>query len=95
LTRSAAVGQPFIIDNRGGGGALPRGGGKPIPTAMRCSPTAALTIFPAAHRRFPYDTERDFTGVVALVSTPFLLVVSPQKCKTAQAPSPPPGEPAR
>ena len=48
------------------------------------SHSPALTIFPATHKTLPYDTERDFTGVVALVNTPFLLVVSPEKHKTAR-----------
>ena len=48
------------------------------------SHSPSLTIFPATHITLPYDTERDFTGVVALVNTPFLLVVSPEKYKTAR-----------
>ena len=48
------------------------------------SHSPSLTIFPATHSTLPYDTEGDFTGVVALVNTPFLLVVSPEKYKTAR-----------
>lgn len=84
---SQRVGQPFIIDNRGGGGGTlaPAAVAKADPdgyTLLSHSP--ALTIFPATHKSLPYDTERDFTGVVALVNTPFLLVVSPEKFKTAR-----------
>src|SRR4029078_1260760 len=80
------VGQPFIIDNRGGGGGTlaPAAVAKADPdgyTLLSHSPS--LTIFPATHSTLPYDTERDLTGVVALVNTPFLLVVSPEKYKTA------------
>jgi tripartite-type tricarboxylate transporter receptor subunit TctC len=83
---SQQVGQPFIIDNRGGGGGTlaPAAVAKADPdgyTLLSHSP--ALTIFPATHATLPYDTERDFTGVVALVNTPFLLVVSPEKYKSA------------
>jgi tripartite-type tricarboxylate transporter receptor subunit TctC len=84
---SQRLGQPFIIDNRGGGGGTlaPAAVAKADPdgyTLLSHSP--ALTIFPATHKTLPYDTERDFTGVVALVNTPFLLVVSPEKHKTAR-----------
>ncbi|HEY7665058.1 MAG TPA: tripartite tricarboxylate transporter substrate-binding protein [Xanthobacteraceae bacterium] len=83
---SQQLGQPFVIDNRGGGGGIlaPAAVAKADPdgyTLLSHSPS--LTIFPATHVTLPYDTERDFTGVVALVNTPFLLVVSPQKYKTA------------
>jgi tripartite-type tricarboxylate transporter receptor subunit TctC len=85
---SQQVGQPFIIDNRGGGGGIlaPAAVAKADPdgyTLLSHSPS--LTIFPATHDTLPYDTERDFTGVAALVNTPFLLVVSPEKYKSAGA----------
>src|SRR4029078_1963757 len=80
------VGQPFIIDNRGGGGGTlaPAAVAKADPdgyTLLSHSPS--LTIFAATHITLACDTERAFTGVVALVNTPFLLVVSPEKYKTA------------
>ncbi len=84
---SQQLGQPFIIDNRGGGGGTlaPAAVAKADPdgyTLLSHSP--AFTIFPATHGTLPYDTERDFTGTVALVNTPFLLAVSPQKYGTAR-----------
>jgi tripartite-type tricarboxylate transporter receptor subunit TctC len=80
------VGQAFIIDNRGGGGGTlaPAAVAKADPdgyTLLSHSP--AFTIFPATHQTLPYDTERDFTGVIALVNTPFLLVVSAERHKSA------------
>jgi tripartite-type tricarboxylate transporter receptor subunit TctC len=83
---SQQVGQPFVIDNRGGGGGIlaPAAVAVADPdgyTLLSHSPS--LTIFPATHKTLPFDTERDFTGVVALVNTPFLLVVSPERYKTA------------
>src|SRR5712691_2855172 len=84
---SQQLGQPFIIDNRGGGGGTLAAAAvaKADPdgyTLLSHSP--AFTIFPATHGTLPYDTERDFTGTVALVNTPFLLAVSPQKYGTAR-----------
>lgn len=84
---SRQVGQAFVIDNRGGGGGTlaPAAVASADPdgyTLLSHSPS--LTIFPATHDTLPYDTERDFTGVVALVNTPFLLVVSSAKYKTAR-----------
>ena len=66
---SQQVGQPFIIDNRGGGGGTlaPAAVAKADPdgyTLLSHSPS--LTIFPATHSSLPYDTEGDFTGIVAL-----------------------------
>jgi tripartite-type tricarboxylate transporter receptor subunit TctC len=81
---SQQMGQPFVIDNRGGGAGLL------APTAVAnadpdgytlLSHSPSFTIFPATHKTLPYDTERDFTGVIALVNTPFLLVVSAAKYK--------------
>src|SRR4051794_26583363 len=83
---SQQVGQPFIIDNRGGGGGTlaPAAVAKADPEYTLLSHSPSLAIFPATHTTLPYDTEGDFTGVVALVNTPFLLVVSPEKYKTAR-----------
>ena len=58
---SQQVGQPFIIDNRGGGGGTlaPAAVAKADPdgyTLLSHSPS--LTIFPATHNTLPYDTER-------------------------------------
>jgi tripartite-type tricarboxylate transporter receptor subunit TctC len=84
---SRQVGQAFVIDNRGGGGGTlaPAAVASADPdgyTLLSHSPS--LTIFPATHDTLPYDTERDFTGVVALVNTPFLLVVSSAKYKSVR-----------
>ena len=84
---SQQLGQPFVIDNRGGGAGLL------APTAVAnadpdgytlLSHSPSFTIFPATHKTLPYDTERDFTGVIALVNTPFLLVVSAAKYKSIE-----------
>jgi tripartite-type tricarboxylate transporter receptor subunit TctC len=84
---SKQLGQAFVIDNRGGGGGLlaPVAVANAEPdgyTLLSHSPS--FTIFPATHKTLLYDTERDFTGVIALVSTPFLLVVSAAKYKSAK-----------
>ncbi len=81
---SQQTGQPFVIDNRGGGAGLlaPMAVANAEPdgyTLLSHSPS--FTIFPATHKTLPYDTERDFNGVIALVNTPFLLVVSAARYK--------------
>ena len=77
---SEALGQPIIIENRGGSGGL-------LATeAVAKSPPdgytlllmpAADTIQPAVRRRLPYDLERDFVPVTRIVYGPWFLVVHP------------------
>lgn len=81
------LGQPFIVDNRGGGGGTlaPAAVAKADPDGHTLlSHSSALTIFPATHVSLPFDPERDFTGVASIVNTPFLLVVSPAKYKSGR-----------
>jgi tripartite-type tricarboxylate transporter receptor subunit TctC len=78
---SELLGQPLVIDNRGGAG-----GRIAAELAARAAPDGytlfltspgALTIVPHVSKDVPYDTLKDFAAV-ALVSTgPFLLLAHP------------------
>lgn len=77
---AAALGQPIVIDNRGGAGGL-------IGTeaAARATPDGYTMLFtitthvtsPVVLRRFPYDPVNDFAPIGKLGVTPLVLCASP------------------
>ena len=77
---AAALGQPIVIDNRGGASEI-------IGTEVvaRAAPdgytllmtTNAFAINMAFERKLPYDPVRDFAPVGRLITSPFLLVAHP------------------
>jgi tripartite-type tricarboxylate transporter receptor subunit TctC len=85
---SPALGQPIVIENRGGaGGALGVG------EVTRADPdgytiladSSALTVAPWIVPNLPYDTAKDLSAVVSLGKNANVLVVNPSKgWKTAQ-----------
>ncbi len=76
-----ALGQPIIIDNRGGGGTVPAtqivANSKPDGYTIFVSDNAYV-VNPALMAKLPYDSLRDFTPIVAAQSgSTNLLVVHP------------------
>jgi tripartite-type tricarboxylate transporter receptor subunit TctC len=78
---SETLGQPFIIDNRGGSGGVIA-----AETAARAAPdgytlffgtTATQAITPHLYRRLPYDPLKDFAPVNLIAGAGYLLVVHP------------------
>jgi tripartite-type tricarboxylate transporter receptor subunit TctC len=77
---SESVGQPVVIDNRGGAGGM-------IGTevAMKAPPdgytvlvaVTAYTINPVLYRKVNYDPLRDFAAVTMGIAFPYLMVVHP------------------
>ena len=77
---ASALGQPMVVDNRGGAGGLIGAEivAKAAPdgyTVFISSP-GALTILPHL-RKVPYDTLKDFTPVSLISVGPFVLVTHP------------------
>ena len=74
----AALGQPVLVENRPGAGGT-------IATALvaRAEPdgytlivvSAGHVVNPGIYKNLPYDTLRDFSGVIPLASLPSVLVV--------------------
>lgn len=79
---SSNLGQPIIVDNRGGAGGT-------VGSALvaRAEPdgytllvnATTHTVVPSTYLNPPYDTLRDFAGVTPFVQVPNVLVISPTK----------------
>ena len=77
---SEALGQPFIVDNRGGAGTV-------LGSAVAAKSPAdgyslllnhiSLAFNATYYRKLPYDTLKDFTPITLVATQPFLLVVHP------------------
>jgi tripartite-type tricarboxylate transporter receptor subunit TctC len=76
-----SLGQPVIIDNRGGaGGTL---GAAVVAKAAPDGYTLLLTptshvINPSIYAKLPYDTEKDFAPISMVASTAILMTVNPR-----------------
>ncbi|HMN81334.1 MAG TPA: tripartite tricarboxylate transporter substrate binding protein [Burkholderiaceae bacterium] len=75
------LGQPIIIDNRGGaGGSIATDlVAKAAPDGYTLlMPTNSHTANPFIYRKLPFDTAKDFVGVALIGDSPGLFVVNPQ-----------------
>src|SRR5579862_9422042 len=83
LTES--LGQQFIVDNRGGAGGLIGGQiaatSDPDGYTLFLGSMGGLAHNPAL-RKLPYSPARDFAGVTLLATSPFILVVYPDRKST-------------
>lgn len=79
---AALLGQPVIVENRpGAGGTIGAG------VVAKADPdgytvliqSSSHTVNPWTYSNLPYDTLRDFSGVIPLVSLPNVLVIAPSK----------------
>jgi tripartite-type tricarboxylate transporter receptor subunit TctC len=78
---SAKVGQPFIIENRpGGGGAIGVGAvAKADPVGYTILVHSNALVTAPAIQSMPYDPVRDFAGITPLGNVPLVLVIAPEK----------------
>jgi tripartite-type tricarboxylate transporter receptor subunit TctC len=85
---SAQLGQPIVVENRGGGGTTIAAAmvAKAEPDGYTLLATSsAHTLVPTVYPNASNDTPADFAAVVSLGRSPNVLVVSPSKgFKTAQ-----------
>jgi len=75
-----ALGQPVVVDNRGGAGgnigAAAVAGATDQHTVLLCD-LGGLGVAPSVYRTLPFDLERDLQGVTMLAQAPHLLAVHP------------------
>ncbi len=79
---SRALGQPIIVENRGGaGGAIGTAvvANAPADGYTMLINASAHSAAPAAYPQITYDPVRDFASVASFGSIPNVLIVSPQK----------------
>ncbi|OHE23010.1 MAG: hypothetical protein A2X92_09760 [Syntrophus sp. GWC2_56_31] len=78
---SPVIGQQIIIDNRGGAGgqlgADLAAKAEPDGYTIFLGSIGNLTFLPVLKSRLPYDPVRDFSPVILLATSPFILVVNP------------------
>jgi tripartite-type tricarboxylate transporter receptor subunit TctC len=76
-----SLGQPFIVDNRGGGdgiaGAEACARAAPDGYVLCATATNVVTIGPSMHTRLPYDPPRDYVAVARVGILDSALVVHP------------------
>jgi tripartite-type tricarboxylate transporter receptor subunit TctC len=79
---SAQLGQPIVIENRGGAGgtlgAAMVAKADPDGYALLIN-ASAHSAAPAIYSNLPYDTARDFAGVAVFGSVPNVIVIAPAK----------------
>jgi tripartite-type tricarboxylate transporter receptor subunit TctC len=77
---SAALGQPLVIDNRGGASSVigtELAARSPADGYTMLLITTTHTVNPSLMKKLPYDAIRDFTAVSLAVSQPNILAVHP------------------
>jgi tripartite-type tricarboxylate transporter receptor subunit TctC len=78
---SEALGQPVVIDNRGGAAGVVGcdivAKAAPDGYTLLLGPSGALTIQPSLSSKLPYDPQRDFEPVTQLTSGPQVIAVNP------------------
>lgn len=76
-----ALGQPLVIDNRGGaGGTIGSGLVAKAPAdgyTVGVATTSTHAVSPAVYRRLPYDPAKDFAWAGMIGVSPYVLVVHP------------------
>ena len=77
---SESLGQPVIIDNKPGGGAIVAteyvAKSPPDGYTLLVGASGAMAINPAVYAKLPYDSIRDFVPVSELGSFPLILIVN-------------------
>ena len=75
------LGKPFVIENRPGGGgvtgAVSVARSAPDGYTLLMAPAPVMAINVSLHKKLPYDPATDFVPLALVVSSPYVLVVTP------------------
>lgn len=75
------LGQPFIIENRGGSGTTLGGlavaRAEPDGYTLLLGTSSTFAIAPGLYRRLAYDPTKDFSPIMLVATVPFVLVTNP------------------
>jgi putative tricarboxylic transport membrane protein len=77
---SETIGQPIVIENRGGAGSII--GTEDVHKAdpdgytLLLGQSGPISINPAVYKELPYDPEKDFTPITMTTAYPYILVVN-------------------
>jgi tripartite-type tricarboxylate transporter receptor subunit TctC len=75
------IGQPIVIENRGGAGSIIGtelvNKSAPDGYTLLLGQSGPISINPAVYRNLPYDPLKDFAPVTMTTSYPYIMVVSP------------------
>ena len=86
---SERLGQPVVIDNRGGAtgtiGSESVARAAPDGYTLLAHTNAGITILPHLNKRLPYDPLKDFAPVTMAASSPYIFVVHPKVAATSVA----------
>ena len=75
------IGQPIVIENRGGGGSIIGTelvkNASPDGYTLLLGQSGPISINPAVYKDLPYDPQRDFAPISMTTSYPYIMVVNP------------------
>jgi tripartite-type tricarboxylate transporter receptor subunit TctC len=78
---SATIGQPIVIENRGGAGSIIGTelvkNADPDGYTLLLGQSGPISINPAIYRKLPYDSVRDFAPISMTTAYPYIMVVNP------------------
>jgi tripartite-type tricarboxylate transporter receptor subunit TctC len=79
---SENIGQPIVIDNKGGGGSILGtdivAKAEPDGYTLLLGQSGPISINPAIYKSLPYDPVKDFAPVAMTTAYPYILVVNPE-----------------